>query len=142
MSSRRMRSLPIRDVKLTDSFWSSWQQTLVERTLPHQFEQLVETGRLANVLRAAGREEGPFVGLRFNDSDVYKYLEACAYGLTVAAQRPELADAAAKVRKQADECIAAIEAAQMPDGYLNSYFQINEPEARWKNLNSMHEMYC
>jgi DUF1680 family protein len=137
-----MHSLPLSKIKLTDPFWSRWQEVLLETTLPHQFAQLEETGRLANFERAAGRKEGSYEGLRFNDSDVYKFLEACAYALAVAKARPELAPAAAKVQSMVDQCIDLIATAQKEDGYVNTYFQILHPDMRWKNLNAMHEMYC
>lgn len=33
-----------------------------------------------------------------------------------------------------------IEKAQQPDGYLNIYFTVVDPEGRFKNLRDMHEM--
>ena len=35
-----------------------------------------------------------------------------------------------------------IVAAQQPDGYLNVYFTVVEPENRFKYLNRAHELYC
>ena len=35
-----------------------------------------------------------------------------------------------------------IERAQQPDGYLNTFFTIDSPELRWKNLAEGHELYC
>jgi DUF1680 family protein len=32
--------------------------------------------------------------------------------------------------------------AQGADGYINSYFQVAEPEKRWTNLQNLHELYC
>ncbi|MEZ0327421.1 MAG: glycoside hydrolase family 127 protein [Fimbriimonas sp.] len=138
---RRMSSVPLSQITLTDPFWSGWQKTVIETTLPQQFEQLVATNRIANFELAAGRKEGAFEGLRFNDSDVYKFLEACAYSLAVAERRPELKAAADRVRGIVDTCIDVIGAAQMPDGYINTYFQLGHPSKRWLNLNAMHEMY-
>lgn len=130
-----MRPLPLPDIKLTDPFWSKWQQTLVDSTLPAIYRQLEETGRLANFRRAAGREEGGFQGrFWFDDSDVYKYLEAAAYGLAIKSDPT--------VRKQADDTIEVVLAAQQPDGYLNTFFQLKHPDLKYRNLNTMHEMYC
>lgn len=129
-----MQSLPLRQIRLTDPFWSRWQKQLVDVTLPKQFEKIVETGRLANFEIAAGQKEGKFEGLWFNDSDVYKWLEACAYALV----NYDNAD----LRKQVDQAITAIEKAQDPSGYINTFFQIGHPELKWRNLHMMHEMYC
>lgn len=131
---RRMRSLPLSAIRITDPFWARRQQTLIDTTLPTQFEQLVSTGRLANFERAAGKKEGTFEGLWFNDSDVYKFAEACAYALTIRD--------APTVRRCLEQVTAAIQEAQLPDGYINTFFQLKYPHLRWRNLNMMHEMYC
>ena len=131
---RCMRSLPLADIKITDSFWSRWQEVLINVTLPAQYVQLVETGRLANFERAAGKKEGDFEGLWFNDSDVYKFAEACAYGLAI---RDD-----ATVHANLNHVIEVIAAAQQADGYINTFFQVRHPNMKWRNLNMMHEMYC
>ena len=131
---RRMKSLPLSQIKLTGSFWRERQEQLVAVTLPHIYEQLASTSRFENFRRAAKISNGPHVGLPFDDSDVYKWLEGCAYGLTV--RNSPL------ISSHVDEAIDLAQKAQMPDGYLNTYFQLNHPSMRWKNLGSMHEMYC
>lgn len=70
----------------------------------------------------------------FQDSDVYKWLEAAAY-ILAKEDHPEL-------EKTADQVIDLIAAAQQPDGYLNTYFTVAEPEGRWRNLREEHELYC
>ena len=131
---RRMRSLALADIQITDTFWSRWQKVLVEVTLPTQFQQLVDTGRLANFERAAGKGTGDFEGLWFNDSDVYKFAEASAYALTI---RDDTT-----VRSNLNAAIDVIQAAQQEDGYINTFFQVRHPNMKWRNLNMMHEMYC
>jgi DUF1680 family protein len=130
-----MRALSFSKIRITDPFWSQWQKTIVESTLPAIYRQLEETPRLANFRRAAGLEEGSFEGqFWFDDSDVYKYLEAAAYGLAIH-KNPV-------VRKQVDDTIKLVLAAQMPDGYLNTFFQLKHPTLKYRNLHTMHEMYC
>lgn len=131
---RRMRPLPLSDVKLADAFWKARQGALISQGLEHQYQQLVETGRLENFRKAARNERGTFEGYRFNDSDAYKWLEACAYALAL--------EPAASIHGRIDEVVQLIEGAQEPDGYLNTFIQVNHPDGKWKNLNSMHEMYC
>ncbi len=70
----------------------------------------------------------------FQDSDVAKWLEGVAYSLAV---KPDPA-----LEARADEMIEIIEKAQQPDGYLDTYFIIKEPEHRWQNLQECHELYC
>jgi DUF1680 family protein len=43
-------------------------------------------------------------------------------------------------RRAVDELVDMIVAAQQPDGYLNVYFTVVDPEGRFKNLRDMHEM--
>ena len=63
-----------------------------------------------------------------------KWLEAVAYSLVL---RPD-----AELERQADELIALIGRAQQPDGYLDTYFIVKEPEHKWQNLEECHELYC
>ena len=48
----------------------------------------------------------------------------------------------AELRSMAEYAIGLIEAAQDEDGYLNSYWQVVEPERRWQDLPHGHELYC
>ena len=77
----RLRPLPTTAVRFGDGFWERRRRAVREVMLPAQYEQLEETGRLANFRRAAAGEAGGFVGLYFNDTDVYKWLEAAAWAL-------------------------------------------------------------
>ncbi|HVL40176.1 MAG TPA: beta-L-arabinofuranosidase domain-containing protein, partial [Fimbriimonadaceae bacterium] len=131
---RRMRPLPLDRIRMTDSFWGTWQRTLRERTLRAQWEQILQTGRLENFLRAGRGESGGFEGLYFNDSDVYKWIEACAYALTIGPD-PEIEEMMA-------QAVSAVAGAQEPSGYLNTFFQLMHPDLKWRNLGTMHEMYC
>lgn len=130
---RRMRRLPLRDIRMTDRFWSSRQETLRNVTLVAEYRQLESTGRLQNFLNVAAGS-GEFQGLYFNDSDVYKWCEAAAYALALAPS--------AELSKMLDDVIGLITAAQEPDGYLNTFFQLKHPNLKWRNLVAMHEMYC
>jgi DUF1680 family protein len=89
---------------------------------------------LGNLRRVANKEAGTHTGRYFNDSDVYKWIEAAAYGLALHPND--------QVRGQLETAISVVIAAQEPDGYINSFFQLNHPDLKFKNLNSLHEMYC
>lgn len=132
---RRMQAPTLPDVNLTDPFWRRYQENLLTTTLPQQYGQIVETGRLANFYRAAGKEEGGFAStFLFDDSDVYKFLEAAAYALL---HRDD-----AQIRNYCDTLIAAIQDAQEPSGYLQTYMQLKFPDFKWRYLAMMHEFYC
>ena len=106
----RIQPIDYMAVTLDDEFWQPKLETNRQVTIPHIMQQNIETGRIANFRRAAGLEEGRFEGYRFNDTDVYKTIEAASYALGQQSD-PELA-------AQIDELIALIAAAQEDDGYL------------------------
>jgi DUF1680 family protein len=127
---------PVRwtEVVIDDTFWSKRQETNRNATLLHGFKMLKEHGYEENFVRAGKRLEGGFKGLVFQDSDVYKLLESVAYSLTT---HPD-----AKVEREFDRWVDLIANAQMEDGYLNTHFQLKEPDKKWKNLRDWHELYC
>ncbi len=131
---RRMRSFAPDQIQITDEFWSTWHKTLSMAALPHQFQQLVDSGRIANFERVWGANGGTFEGYRFNDSDVYKWQEATAYALKNV-DNP-------KLREQFELTVDVVERTQMADGYVNSYIQNGRLEDRLRNLNALHELYC
>jgi uncharacterized protein len=130
----RLHPLPIDAVRLDDRFWEPRRRALREVTLSSQHEHLEHTGRIDNFRRASGRLSGPFEGLYFNDSDVYKWLEAAAWTL---ATTPD-----ARLERMVDDVIAEIAAAQQPDGYLDTYHQLGAGGERWTELARTHELYC
>lgn len=131
---RRIQPLPLRDVTIDDAFWTPRITINREQTLDFQLHQCEETGRIGNYDKAAGKIEGAFEGIFFNDSDVYKWMEAAAYCLTT---HPDPA-----LERKLDEVIGKVADAQEEDGYLNTYFTLVEPNKKWSNLGIMHELYC
>ena len=65
---------------------------------------------------------------------MYKWLEAVGNALQV--------ENNIELEKKADEVIDLLEGAQEEDGYLNTYFQLVEPEKKWSNILECHELYC
>ncbi len=129
----QLRPVPLGAVTLEDAFWAPRRRVNREATLPSQFRHLEETDRLNNFRRAAGKLDAPFVGIYFNDSDVYKWLEAAAWTLAEG-PNPELTE-------MVDAAIAEVADAQRDDGYLNTYFALDKADERWTNFD-LHEMYC
>jgi hypothetical protein len=130
----RLRPLPVDAVRLDDGFWAPRMRTNREVTLPTQLELLESTGRLANFRRGAGNEAGRFEGFYFNDTDVYKWLEAAAWVLATDPD-PELG-------RTVDGVIQEVAAAQQPNGYLDNYYVAGDDEKRWTELERTHELYC
>jgi hypothetical protein len=132
-SHARLRPVPITAVSLADHFWAPRRHINHHVTLPSQFQQLEDSHRLDNFRRVSGKIERPFEGPIFNDTDVYKWLEAAAW--TLATERdPEL-------EQMVDIAITELADAQQPDGYLHTYFVGDKTHERWSNLRDLHEMY-
>jgi DUF1680 family protein len=133
-------AVPLSAVRMEDGFWRARMDTNRQVTVPHILKQNEITGRVANLARAAKRSSGAYEGRRFNDTDVYKAIEAASYVL--AQQRDPT------LERQLADLIAVIAAAQEPDGYLYPARTIDPANpapgagpARWVHLNGSHELY-
>ena len=126
-------AVPFTDVKIDDAFWAPRIALDRERVLPHNFRYCEEVGKVRNFLRVAGKLEGKHEGAVWEDSDLYKVIEGAAYCLAHS-RDPEL-------EKTVDDLVEKIAAAQQPDGYLDTYFTLVEPQNRWTDENK-HETYC
>lgn len=121
-------------VQITDAFWKPKLEKVATVTIPVCIEQSeVKTRRIDNFERAARKKGEKHEGMYYDDSDVYKALEAIAYSLK---NHPDPA-----IEKKADEWISKIAAAQEPDGYLNTYYTLTGLDKRWKDMEK-HEAYC
>ncbi len=127
-------------VQITSGFWAERQRINRERTIRHGFEQLTAAGNFENFRLAAGAQgEYRALGIMFSqpfpflDSDVYKWLEAVGWELGRGDD-----DALAGM---GDEAIALIQAAQRPDGYLNTFVQVVGGGRPYEDLAWGHELY-
>jgi DUF1680 family protein len=127
-------SVDIDEVSIEDDFWSPWLVRNRDVTIEYQYDQLEASGSLANFRRVADGESGGFRGMWFQDSDAYKWLEAASFELAKADDTD--------LRERVDDVIDLVADAQQEDGYLNTYFQLVEPDQRWTNLHMLHELYC
>lgn len=164
--------LDLKAVRLTDGFWSREQKLVREEVLPYQWEALNDrvpgaapsycmhnfkaAGRLLREKLEKGKDyvepaytfrgfealpEDPahpdplsFYGFVFQDSDFSKWIEAVAYALA-AQPDPEL-------ERTADEAIELVCAAQLENGYLDTYYILNGMDRAFTNLRDHHELYC
>ncbi len=79
-------------------------------------------------------DPGRFYGFVFQDTDLYKWIEAVAYSL-IRHPDPDL-------QSTADEAIRLISEAQAEDGYLDTYYILNGRDREFTNLRDHHELYC
>ncbi len=140
-------------VKIKDGFWSKYRELVRSEMIPYQWNVLndragitIEKERtdggspsekshaIENLKIAAGRTKGEHYGWIFQDSDVYKWLEAVAYSLQ---EHPD-----PELQKIADETVDLIAEAQDEDGYLHTYIQLRCPDLKFKRLGEAHELYC
>lgn len=130
----RLKSIRLENVSLREGFWSGRQKINHEISLKRAYQKLIDSGNFSNLMLAAGSGSGEYRKPVFMDSDIYKWLEAVSYELV---NHPD-----SELEAMADKAIDLLEAAQQEDGYLNSYFQVVEPEKKWKELAMGHELYC
>ncbi|MDB5021887.1 MAG: hypothetical protein JWQ28_3014 [Pedobacter sp.] len=120
-------------VRIDDAFWSPRIDKVTSVTIPVCIEQTeVKTPRIRNFEKVARNTGEKHEGIYYDDSDVYKALEAIAYSLK---NHPD-----AKLEAKADEWIDKIAAAQQPDGYLNTYYTLTGLDKRWTDMEK-HEDY-
>ncbi len=136
----KLGSIPLKSIKINDHIWNNYIGLVKSEIIPYQWKALndklddTEPSHCINNFRiAAGEIKGEFEGAVFQDTDVAKWLEAVAYSLET---KPD-----EKLEILADETIDLIGRAQQPDGYLDTYFIIKEPELKWTNLKEGHELY-
>ena len=126
--------------QITGGLWADRQRVNRKVSVPGGWNRLQEAGNFHNLELAAGRIAGEYVNdLPFMDSDVYKWLESVGWLFADPALDQSAAD---QLRNQLAETEQQLRAAQQPDGYLNSYFQVRFPGERFLQLQWGHELYC
>lgn len=136
-----MENIKFNNVNITDRFFGYYQDLIINEVIPYQWkvlndelEDVVKSSAIKNFEIAAKEKEGNFYGFIFQDSDLYKWLEAVAYSLHLKKNE--------ELEECADKIIDLIGRAQQDDGYLHTYFIIEKPEMKFKNLWECHELYC
>jgi len=130
----RLKTLEFRNVLLNEGFWTKKININRKTSLQFGFEMLEKAGNFDNLRIAAGSIKGTYRGYVFQDSDIYKWLEAVAWEI---GKEPDK-----ELSSMADQAISLIAAAQHPDGYINSYVQTREFYKPWVDLDNGHELYC
>jgi DUF1680 family protein len=131
---QKMESVNFSQVEIEDSFWKPRIYTVSSVTIPVCINQTeVKTARIRNFEKVAAKKGEKHEGIYYDDSDVYKALEAMAYSLK---NHPDPV-----LEMKTDEWVDKIAAAQLPDGYLNTYFTLENLQKRWTDMNA-HEDYC
>lgn len=140
MSLKKFDSVPLKNVRITDDFWSKRQDLIRDEVISYQYDVLnnlipgTKSNSMKNLKIAAGLSDEEFEGGYFLDSDIGKWLETVGHSLSTGENK--------KIEELADEVINIIEKAQLEDGYFNTRYIVKRIEDRWKNLRVYHELYC
>ncbi|OPJ62154.1 glycoside hydrolase family 127 protein [Clostridium oryzae] len=140
MNIERLKSVPLKNIKIDDLYWSKYINTIFENGIMYQWDIINDRIKgaeksysISNFMIAAKRKTGKFGGKVFQDTDTAKWLEAVAYSLEIKENK--------ELEALADWTIDLIGDAQCSDGYINTYYTIEEPGKRWTNLVEGHELY-
>lgn len=164
------KAVDLKRVKVTDLFWKKEIELIRDTVIPYQWEAIndrvadAEPSYCMHNFKVAGRinkersenadyvqpvytttgfcvwpenpktPENKFYGFVFQDSDFAKWIEAVGYILQ---QYPD-----PELERIADGAIEIVCDAQQPDGYLDTFYIINDISKRFTNLRDHHELYC
>ncbi|MBT3606165.1 MAG: glycoside hydrolase family 127 protein [Candidatus Latescibacteria bacterium] len=109
----QLHQTAIADVVWTDGFWGQRFDVCRSAMVPHMWDLLQSddiSHAFANFQIAAGLKEGRHRGPRFNDGDLYKWLQSAASVYAIAPDQD--------IDLLMDRIIDVIAQAQRPDGYL------------------------
>ena len=164
--------LDLKRVSVTDDFWRTEQELVRTEVIPYQWRALndqvpgadpsycmhnfkaaaaqnankeaqgkqfvppIYTFRGFNALPEDPAHPDPdkFYGFVFQDTDFSKWIEAVGYSL---AHHPDV-----ELETTADEAIDIVCAAQLDNGYLDTYYILNGMDRHFTNLKDHHELYC
>jgi len=128
----RVEKVSFQDVNITDKFWRPKIEVNRVIGIRHSLQQAAQSIEYFDM--AAGKKKGEHKGNLASDSDVYKIIQGAAYALYHTPDK--------KLEEKIDSIIDRIVAAQQADGYLFTYWIINDPTKKWQDLERKHELYC
>ena len=165
------RPIDLKQTEVRDSFWTPRQELVRTEVLPYQWNALndnvkgaapsycMHNFRAAAALAAQRRngktvqerkftfrgietlpddpqnpDPDQFFGFVFQDTDFSKWVEAVGYSLT---RHPDPV-----LEETADRAIEIVCAAQLENGYLDTYYILNGMDKAFTNLRDHHELYC
>ena len=163
-TNRTSHPIALRDATVTDPFWASRQELVRTQVIPYQWNALndnvpgaapsycMHNFKAAAAQNAEHHKEGKafvppkytfrgfealpddpahpdsdkFYGFVFQDTDFSKWIEAVGYSLT---HHPD-----ADLEATADTAIDIVCAAQLDNGYLDTYYILNGMDRHFTNL--------
>jgi DUF1680 family protein len=110
----KLKNIPVRAVTIHEGFWYKRREININKSIPSMHDLLESNGRMENFRRLIGKSTAAQSGPVYSDSDIYKWTEAVGFTLQ-SGPYPEL-------RASANKFIDDVVAAQLPNGYLNTYY--------------------
>ncbi len=150
-------SVTFENVQLNDIFWAPKQEINAKSSLKKAISEIGKaSGGEPNFDNAIKKLNGEtdydaFSGYVFQDSDIYKSIEAISYTLSATQNDtdPEMAETRKFLEETLERWIQKIEKVQYADGYIGTFFTLRSQSSsgggapgthRWLNF-SNHEMY-
>lgn len=130
----KLQFIPISAVTMREGFWKSRMDLNHQHGIPRLLKHLEDHGVVDNFMIVSGRKKTERKGPYFTDSDLYKWMEGAAFDLQTYDDP--------KIKADLDRVIDEVVAAQGDDGYLNTFFQGELFDQRFRNLPVEHELYC
>lgn len=134
----------ISNVTVKDPFFDRLRALVRDQVIPYQWEALNDrvpgaekSGCIANFQAAKAAKQGKagaHYGFIFQDSDLFKWMEAAAYSLLWSPNK--------KLEDDLEQAVRLIADAQLDDGYVDTYYILTGIDRRWTNLKDHHELYC
>ena len=126
-NSVKIEPVNFSNVNVTDNFWKPKMDLVATKTLAACIYQTEEkTPRIRNFEKVARKKGEKHEGVFYDDSDVFKALEAMAYAIKTSHDK--------NLEAKADEWIDKIAAAQLEDGYLNTFYTLTGLDKRWSDM--------
>ena len=129
------------NVQLTDNFWNPKQKVNAVNSLNKAIYQIEQaSGGEPNFVNAIKKLNGEpydeFQGYVFQDSDIYKSIEAISYTLSVINDDtdPEMVAQKAVLEEKLAYWISLIEQVQYADGYIDTHFTLRSTAPRRRKL--------
>jgi len=125
-----LKEVHVGAVHIQDNFWTPKLSVYRNNTIPHSLRYVEQNIKALRKLAGLSDETGKIGS--WTESNLYKYMETCAYYLAMHED--------ANLEKQLDEIISVLSKAQKPDGYIHAYVTLNNLKP-WGNLYHQHDGY-
>ena len=119
-ATNSLRSLPLKNIRVTDEFWAPKLRIYKDRTIPHSWKYMA--GELRALRAATGEQIQGELNGTWGEANLYKFLETVAHSL---GQFPD-----PELEMRVDEIVEQLAKAQQQDGFIHLFY-INSKKPKW-----------